>query len=117
MRDDSCKIEFEFDSVIRVRVCAEFAAILPPLVDIGVRVTRTTLRATSPWALWIRELGYPRAKIVHRDFIEREHASQSAPFGGHVGNGHARGHRKMRHTVADKFDSVIQHFVLIEQSA
>ena len=44
VRNDSREIELQLDGVFGVGVGAEFGSILPPLVDIGVRVTGATLR-------------------------------------------------------------------------
>ena len=100
MRNHGRKIKFEFDGVIRVRVGAQFASILPPRIDVGVGVTGATLRAARSRAFGIRELADARAQIIHRHFIEWKHAGQRAPLGGHVGDGHARGHGKIRHAIA-----------------
>ena len=47
MRNHGRQIEFQFDGVLSVRVGADLAAILPPGVDIGVRISRATLRCRA----------------------------------------------------------------------
>ena len=117
MRDHGRKIQFKLDGVLRVGVGTEFAAVLPPRVDVGFGITGTTLRAAGSRTLRIRELRHARTQIVYRYLIERKNACERAPLGGHVGNGHARGHWKIRHAVAHEFNGVIEYFVFVEEAA
>src|SRR5439155_6082500 len=117
MRNNGCEIKFEFDGVLTVGVGAEYAAILPPLIDVGVGVAGATLGTARAWAFVTRELANARAQIIHRHLIKWKHARQRAPLGGHVGDGHPRRHRKIRHAIAHKFNRVIEHLVIVEESA
>ncbi len=117
MRDDSREIELKLDRILCVVIGAKVAAIFPPRIDVRICVTRATLLTAFSRAFWIRELRHTRAQIIHRHFIERKHARERAPFGGHVGDGHARRHRKTCHAVADKLDGVIEHLVFVKEAA
>ena len=117
MRNHGRQIKVKLDGVVRIRVCAQLASILPPFIDVGVRVAGATLRTARSRTFWIRELANARAQIIHCHLIKWKHARQRAPFGGHVGDGHARSHGKIRHSIAHKFDGVIEHLVLIEEAA
>ncbi len=117
MRNHGRQIKFKFDGVVRVRISAELASILPPRIDVGVGVAGATLGTTRAWAFVTRELANARPQIIHRHLIERKYAGQRAPFGGHVGDGHARSHGKIGHSIAHKFNRVIEHLILVEKSA
>ena len=117
MRNHGRQIEFKFDGVVRVRVGAKLASILPPRIDVGVGVAGATLGAARSRAAGIGERADARAQIIHRHFIKWKHARQRAPLGRHVGDGHARAHGKMRHAIAHKFHGVIEHLVFVEESA
>ncbi len=90
MWNDRLEIEFKLDRILGVGIGAEFAAIFPPLLDIGVCVTGPALRAARSRAFRIGELGNARAQVVHGCFIERKNACQRAPFCSHVRNRHSR---------------------------
>src|SRR5439155_15006940 len=109
--------EFKLDGVFRVGISAYFTAIFPPRVDVRFGITGTTLRAAGSRTLRIRELRHARTQIVYRYLIERKNTCERAPFGGHVGNGHARGHWKIRHAIAHEFNGVIEYFVFVEEAA
>ena len=117
MRNDCGEIELKLDGVFRVGVCAQLASVLPPSVDVDLTIAGATLRGAFSRAIWIAEFRDARAQITHRHFIEWKHAGKRAPFCGHVGDGHARGHGKIRHAVAHKFNCVIEHLVFVEESA
>ena len=117
MRNHGCQIKFKFNCVGRVRVSARRASILPPRIDVGVGVAGPTLRAARSRALRIYEFAHARAQIIHRHLIKWKHACQRAPLGGHVGDGHTRIHGKIRHSIAHKFNGVIEHFVFVEEPA
>ncbi len=90
MRNHRREIQLKLDRILGVGIGAEFAAIFPPLLDVGVCVTGPALRAAYSRAFRIGELGNARAQIIHRHFIEWKHACKRAPFRRHVGDGHAR---------------------------
>ena len=117
VRNHGRKIEFEFNGVVRVYVSTEFVSILPPPIDVGVGVAGATLGAARSRASVTREFADARSQIIHRYFIEWKHTRQRTPFGSHVGDGHARGHRKIRRAVAHKFNRVIEHLVFVKKSA
>ena len=115
VRDDSCQVELKLDGVFRVGISAYLTAIFPPRVDVGFGITGTTLRAAGSRPFPIRELRHARAQIIHRNFIKRKYACERTPLGRHVGDGHARRHGKMCDAIADKFNSVIEYFVFVEE--
>ena len=96
VRNHRREIQLKLDRVLGVGIGAEFAAVLPPFVDIGLRVAGATLRAAFPGTFRIGEFRHARAHIIHGYFIEWKYACQRSPFSSHVGNGHARRHRKIR---------------------
>src|SRR5438034_9111747 len=80
MRNHGGEIEFKFDGVLSVGVGAQLASILPPGVDIGVRVTGATPRAAFSRAIVIAEFLDARAEIIYCHLIEWKHPRQRAPF-------------------------------------
>ena len=117
MRHNAREIELKLDSIFCVGIGADLDAIFPPRFDVCVSITGATLRAAFSGSVRTGKLRHARAQIVHRNFIERKYACERAPLGGHVGDRHARRHRKIWHAIADEFDSVIEHLVFVEQSA
>ena len=116
VRNHCCQIKLKLDRVIRVRIRGQFAPILPPVIDVGVGVAGPAVRSPLSWPFGIREFGHARAQIILRHFIEWKHPRERAPFGGHVGDRHARGHRKIRYAIAHEFNGVIEHLVFVEES-
>src|SRR5437899_300295 len=82
MRNHGRQIKFKFDGVVRIRIGAQLASILPPSIDVGVGVAGATLGTARSGAFFTRELANARAQIIHCHFIERKHARQRAPLGG-----------------------------------
>ena len=117
VRNYGRQIEFEFDRVVGIHVGAQVAAIAPPRINVGVGVAGATLGAARSRAPGLGQLTDARVQIIHRHFIKWKHAGERAPFGRHVGDGHARGHGKIRYGVAHEFHRVIKYLVFVEQSA
>src|SRR5262249_31997332 len=117
MGNDRGKIQIQFNGVIRIGICTQVGSILPPAVDLGLGITRAALWAAHAGPLGTEKFWDSGTQVIDGHFIKWKHASQRAPFRGHVGDGHASIHGEIRYTVADKFDRMIEDLVLIKESA
>ena len=117
MRNDRRKIKFQFDGIGRIGISSQVGAIFPPRVNLCKRVSRSRFFAARSRSSIAGESCGARLEISNRHFVKREKSGECSPFCCHVGDCHARIHRKRGNAIAKKFDSVIQDLVVIEQSA
>ena len=117
MWDNAGEVKLQFNRIVRVCIRTQRRAILPPFINIGIRITRTTFRPAFPRAIRIAELCHARAHVVHCHLIKRKDAGQRAPLGCHVGDRHPCRHGKLGDAVAQELHRMIEHFVLIGKSA
>ena len=89
MWDNRGQVEFQFYCILCVCIRTQLRAILPPFINIGIRITGTTFPAPFPRPIRIAELADARMQVVNGHFIKRKHPGQRAPLGRHVSDRHS----------------------------
>lgn len=56
-------------------------------------------------------------KPLERLLVDRKHASQGAPFSGHVGDSEPLVDAQLRYSGSHKLDGMVENFVFVEQTA